>query len=285
MKVRRRRSIARCATYLDHLTVERGLSANTLLSYRRDLRRYQEFLLRPRAYGPGEVSEADVDRLRPHLRTGDDEHPALSGSSAGRTVVAVRGFHRFCLREGIAATTRRAPYARRRHHGGCPRRSRWRRSRRCSRRRGSARPPRSLRDRALLEVLYGAGARISEAVGLDVDDVDLERGAVLLRGKGCKERLVPLGSYARAAVSDYLVRARPELAAQGRGTPALFLNARGGRLTRQSAWVVLRAAAGAGRRRAPSTSRRTPCGTPSRPTCSTAGPTSGSSRSCWGTPR
>jgi integrase/recombinase XerD len=108
---------------------------------------------------------------------------------------------------------------------------------------GAGEPPRSLRDKALLEVLYGAGARISEVVGLDVDDVDLERGAVLLRGKGSKERLVPLGSYARAAVSDYLVRARPDLAARGRGTPALFLNARGGRLTRQSAWVVLRAAA------------------------------------------
>jgi integrase/recombinase XerD len=100
--------------------------------------------------------------------------------------------------------------------------------------------PRALRDRALLEVLYGAGARISEGVGLEVDDVDLERGAVRLQGKGGKERLVPLGSYACAAVSSYLVRSRPLLAAHGRGTPALFLNSRGGRLSRQSAWVVLR---------------------------------------------
>ncbi len=103
--------------------------------------------------------------------------------------------------------------------------------------------PRALRDRALLEVLYGAGARISEAVGLDVDDADIERGVVRLQGKGGKERLVPLGSYACAAVSAYLVRARPLLAAKGRGTPALFLNSRGGRLSRQSAWVVLRQAA------------------------------------------
>jgi integrase/recombinase XerD len=110
----------------------------------------------------------------------------------------------------------------------------------------------ALRDRALLEVLYGTGARISEAVGLDVDDLALPDsgeavGTVLLRGKGSKERLVPVGSYAREAVDTYLVRGRPELVAAGKGTPALFLNARGGRLSRQSAWAVLvRAAERAG---------------------------------------
>ena len=105
----------------------------------------------------------------------------------------------------------------------------------------------AMRDRALLELLYGTGARISEAVGLDVDDLDLEDGAVRLRGKGGKERIVPVGSYALAAVQDYLVRARPGLAAVGRGMPAVFLNARGGRLSRQSAWTVLvRAAERAG---------------------------------------
>jgi integrase/recombinase XerD len=111
--------------------------------------------------------------------------------------------------------------------------------------------PLALRDRALLEVLYGTGARISEAVGLDVDDLDLEGGSVLLRGKGSKERVVPVGSYARAAVEAYQVRGRPVLAAglppTGRAVPAMFLNARGGRLSRQSAWTVLvRAAERAG---------------------------------------
>jgi integrase/recombinase XerD len=115
----------------------------------------------------------------------------------------------------------------------------------------------ALRDRALLEVLYGTGARISEAVGLDVDDLDLdldldrssaadgtaEPGSVLLRGKGGKQRIVPVGSYARDAVAAYLVRGRPALSATGRGVPALFLNARGGRLSRQSAWTVLDRAA------------------------------------------
>jgi integrase/recombinase XerD len=108
--------------------------------------------------------------------------------------------------------------------------------------------PTSLRDRALLEVLYGCGARISEAVGLDVDDLDLDAGAVRLFGKGRKERIVPLGSFACQAVAAYLVRARPLFAEagsarSGRSTAALFLNTRGGRLSRQSAWTVLRGAA------------------------------------------
>jgi integrase/recombinase XerD len=102
--------------------------------------------------------------------------------------------------------------------------------------------PASLRDRALLEVLYGSGARISEAVGLDVDDIDAEEGVVRLFGKGSKERIVPLGSYAAQAVAAYLVRGRPAFAAKGKGTPAVFLNQRGGRLSRQSAWAALRTA-------------------------------------------
>jgi integrase/recombinase XerD len=105
--------------------------------------------------------------------------------------------------------------------------------------------PRTLRDRALLEFLYGTGARISEAVGAAVDDVDLDAGTAVLRGKGGRTRLVPVGRYAGEALGSYLVRARPALAAAGgqRGTPALFLNARGGALTRQGAWGILRAAA------------------------------------------
>jgi integrase/recombinase XerD len=99
--------------------------------------------------------------------------------------------------------------------------------------------PRGLRDRALLELLYGTGARISEAVGIDIDDLDLAGASVLLRGKGGKERLVPLGRPAIAAVDALLVRGRPALVAAGPGTPALFVNHRGGRLSRQSAWTVI----------------------------------------------
>jgi integrase/recombinase XerD len=102
---------------------------------------------------------------------------------------------------------------------------------------------RRVRDRGLLELLYGTGARISEAVGLDVDDLDLTVGSVRLLGKGGKQRVVPVGQYARDALSAYLVRGRPALIA-ARATPAVFVNSRGGRLSRQSAWTVLRHAAG-----------------------------------------
>jgi integrase/recombinase XerD len=108
---------------------------------------------------------------------------------------------------------------------------------------GEGRTPKEIRDRALLELLYGTGARISEAVGLDVDDLDLDSGALRLVGKGGKERIVPVGSYAAQAVDVYLVRGRPTLSERGPGGPALFVNSRGGRLSRQSAWTVLRSAA------------------------------------------
>jgi integrase/recombinase XerD len=103
--------------------------------------------------------------------------------------------------------------------------------------------PLAVRDRALLEFLYGTGARISEAVGAAVDDLDLTAEVVLLRGKGGRQRLVPVGRYAAAALQAYLTRVRPGLATAGRGSPAIFLNARGGPLSRQSAWTVLRRAA------------------------------------------
>ncbi len=201
------------------------------------------------------------------LREGDSEHPPLAASSAGRAVVAVRGLHAFALAEGLAAGDparlvrppagpRRLPRA-----ISVPEVERLLAA--------AAASPAALRDRALLEVLYGTGARISEAVGLDVDDLELSGdsrsaqvpGAVRLSGKGGKERIVPVGRYAREAVEAYLIRARPALALAGRGggsrasvsrgslprpgaaTAALFLNARGGRLTRQGAWGALRAAA------------------------------------------
>jgi integrase/recombinase XerD len=228
--------------YLDHLAVERGLAANTVLSYRRDLRRYAAFLAARGHTDFATVSEPDVADFLVWLRTGDGQHPPLGAGSAARAVVAVRGFHRFCQREGRTG----GDPAREVHPPASPRRLPKAISvEEVESLLAAASDPgsRGLRDHALLELLYSTGARISEAVGLDVDDLDLPGGAVRLRGKGGKERVVPVGSFARKAVDAYLVRARPELAARGKGTPALFLNARGGRFSRQSAWTVLRSAA------------------------------------------
>ena len=237
-------------TYLDHLAVERGLAKNTLSSYRRDLRRYLDFLAAQERHDLGQVTEEDVAAFLAALRLGDAEHPALSASSAGRTIVAVRGFHRFAVREGkVDADTAgaiRPPTPARR----LPKAIAVEDVERLLEAAGAQGSPRALRDRALLEVLYGTGARISEAVGLDVDDVDLDAGIVRLFGKGSKDRVVPLGSFAKAALELYFVTARPTLRAavattktSGESRAAVFLNARGGRLSRQSAWTVLRTAA------------------------------------------
>jgi len=228
-------------TYLDHLGVERGLAANTLTSYRRDLRRYAGFLAEAGLDDVDAVTEATVSAFLVRLREGDAEHPPLSASSAGRAVVAVRGFHRFCVVDGITAHDPaagvRPPAPARRLPKALPLAD----VEAILEAAGAPGTSLALRDRALLEVLYGTGARISEAVGLDVDDLDRVEATVLLRGKGGKDRLVPIGSYALAAVDAYLTRARPELAVAGAGerAGALFLNARGGRLSRQSAWTVL----------------------------------------------
>jgi integrase/recombinase XerD len=229
--------------YLDHLTVERGLAPNTLASYRRDLRRYLAHLASRGVEDPGAVAEADVSSFLVALREGDGEHPPLAATSAGRAVVAVRGLHRFLLREGLAtadpARGVRPPAPPKR----LPKAISVEDVEALLTAAGADETPRAVRDRALLELLYGCGARISEAVGLDLDELDIEQGVVRLLGKGSKERVVPVGSYAREAVQAYLVRARPALAAAGKGSPALFLNSRGGRLSRQSAWTALRAAA------------------------------------------
>ena len=232
--------------YLDHLTVERGLAANTIASYRRDLRRYTEFLDAAGVRGLAEVAESDVAAFLAALRQGDDEHPPLSATSAARAVVAVRGLHRFALLDGLVtddvAHEVRPPTPARR----LPKAISVESVVALIEAAGAVEPPRGLRDRALLELLYGTGARISEAVGLAVDDLDRGQAAVRLAGKGGKHRVVPVGSYALQAVEDYLVRARPALAANGKGGArggALFLNVRGGSLSRQSAWAILRSAA------------------------------------------
>lgn len=242
--------------FLDHLSVERGVSPHTASAYRRDLRRYVAYLAEQGVEDPAAVTRAMIDsyamRLREGVQNGAEWAQApLASASIARAVVAVRSLHRFALSEGTipedAAADVRPPKPPRRLPQALS----------VNQVQAMLDVPGTdtelgLRDLALLELLYGTGTRISEAVGLDVDDVsrlldgpaNLAPGLRVL-GKGSKERIVPLGSYAHAALSAYLVRARPVLAARGPATPALFLNARGGRLSRQSAWSVLRRTADA----------------------------------------
>jgi integrase/recombinase XerD len=226
-------------TYLDHLTVERGLAGNTLTSYRRDLDRYVEALAAAGTTSLADVTEADVAGHLASLREGEGEHPPLSAASAARAMSAVRGLHRFALREGLVSSdpTRdvKPPAPPRR----LPKALDVDQVLRLLSVPDDG--PLALRDKALLEFLYGTGARISEAVGCAVDDLDLDAGAVTLHGKGGKTRLVPVGAYACSALQAYLVRGRPALASGA--SPAVFLNVRGGRLSRQSAWTILRQAA------------------------------------------
>lgn len=236
--------------YLQHLSIERGLAANTLGAYRRDLRRYVHHLRSRGIDDPAAVTALDVTAFATALGDGADGGSALSARSAARTIVAVRGAHRFWAEEGLVvedvAADVHPPAAGRRLPKALPLSD-------VEALLGAPDPETAAgqRDRALLEFLYATGARVSEAVDLDVDDLHLavddaaDAGPAVVRlfGKGSKERVVPLGSYALRALRAYLVRSRPGLVARGRGTPALFLNQRGGRLSRQSVWLIIRSAA------------------------------------------
>jgi integrase/recombinase XerD len=241
--------------FLDHLIVERAVSKHTASAYRHDLDRYAGYL--------DEVGVTDLDqvmpariaeyaaRLREGVRNGSGhwQEPPLAAASAARAVVAVRSLHRFAYAEGMTiedpALTVAPPKPARR----LPKALSVAQVAALLAAPGEE-TPLALRDTALLELLYSTGVRISEAVQLDVDDVwqalkapDGQIPTIRVLGKGSKQRVVPLGSYARSAIEAYLVRGRPVLAARGSGIPALLLNARGGRLSRQSAWSVLQASA------------------------------------------
>lgn len=224
--------------YLRHVTVERGLSAHTVAAYRRDLGVYQEWLVAEGIADTAEVTPAVIDRF---IAERASAQPPPASTSLARLQSSVRGWHRFLAREGIEADD---PSGRLRPPKAPRRLPKALTIEQVERLLAAPSPedPLGIRDRALLELLYATGARVSEAIDLDVDD--LAHGDVLrLRGKGSKERIVPLGSYARTAVDAYLTRVRPGLAAKGRASARLFLGARGAPLSRQSAWLVIRAAA------------------------------------------
>lgn len=233
-------------SYLRQLAIERGLAKNTLSAYRRDLRNYREFLSKARVENFSEVSELHVAEYAQSL----SQLRGLSSSSIARMLAAVRGLHKYLMSENQVAqdvasavkppkASRRLPKAisvaevERLLDAAGP-----------SAESADAVASVRVRDRALLELLYATGARVSEVVNLDLDDL-IDPTLVRLFGKGSKERIVPVGGYAQRALQAYLVRIRPGLVSLGKGTPALFLNQRGGRLSRQSAWQIISDAASA----------------------------------------
>lgn len=225
-------------SYLRHVTIERGLSEHTVAAYRRDLDGYIAWLTDAGVTDTSEVTPQVIGRF---IEERSSEQPPPAATSLARLQSSVRGWHRYLAREGIEqddpSGRLRPPKAPRR----LPKALTIDQVERLLEA-PSPEEPIGIRDRALLELLYATGARVSEAVGLDVDD--LAHGDVLrLRGKGSKERIVPVGSFAREAVDAYLTRVRPELAAKGRASARLFLGARGAPLSRQSAWLVIRSAA------------------------------------------
>ena len=237
------------AEYDTWLRVERGLAANSLSAYRRDLQRYAAYVRRRGAADPSAVDLATVNEAvvaayveeLKQART-DDGAPRYAPASIARAIAAVRSFHRFCVEEGLLLSDPSREIGGPRVPQGIPKALTEAEVDALL----GAVPgdgPRPRRDRAMLETLYAGGLRISELVGLDLGDVDLHDGLMRVLGKGNKERVVPLGRTAREAVADYLNHGRPELAGNARASGrALFLNARGGRLTRQGAWLIVRAA-------------------------------------------
>lgn len=232
--------------YLRHLTIERGSSKNTIKAYRGDLARYLAFLASSGVSGLQQINQQLIQQFSQDLH----ERYGLVPASVARVMAAVRGLHQFWLQEGItednpAAAVKppklgmRLPKAITLGEielllaaaGPDPSQSE-----------DSALNPVRVRDRAILELLYATGARVSEIVNLDLDDL-VDPTLIRLFGKGSKERLVPVGRYAQAAIERYLVRVRPALIQAGKGTPALFLNQRGGRLSRQSIWQIISDAA------------------------------------------
>jgi integrase/recombinase XerD len=222
------------------------VAANTLESYRRDLAAYAAFLRRRAGGGAvdaGGLTEADVDAYVDHLKSArrDDGKARWSAASIARAVVAVRSFHRFCLAEGHLAADPSEDVTAPRVPQGIPK-ALTEEEVEALLGAVTGDDATARRDRAILETLYGTGLRISELVGLDLGAVDLEEGFLRAFGKGAKERIVPVGHTATAAIEAWLPARAAVLARSRRDRTdpdALFLNPRGGRLTRQGCWKIV----------------------------------------------
>jgi integrase/recombinase XerD len=235
------------AEHDDWLTVERGLAANSLSAYRRDLRRYAAFLRARGVHDPANIGEDAVHAYVGHLESlvDEDGRRLLAPASVARGVVAVRSFHRFCAREGLVDGDPSEDVGAPRVPQGIPKALDEADVEQLLTA-VTGDDPLAQRDRALLELLYGTGIRISEAVGLDLSELDLEDGMVRVVGKGNKERVVPLGREAQRSLGAYLRDGRLALrrsrASRHRDADAVILNARGGRISRQACWQIVRRA-------------------------------------------
>ena len=226
------------AAYLDHVAIERGLSVNTVAAYRRDLARYLTWCQGRRISSITEIDESDVADFAASLRD------VLGPASAARAVVSVRSMHRFVTLEGWTAVDPAQHIHPPAVPSRLPKALPYPEIASLIASSGDDSTPVGLRDRALVELLYGTGTRVSEAIGLDLDDLDLAERSVIVTGKGSKQRILPVGDMAVQALDTYLVRGRSALARAGRGTPRLFLNTRGAPMSRQSAYAVVERAAG-----------------------------------------
>ena len=233
--------------FLDDMTVVKGASPHTVCNYRRDLKRFIEVIAPVKVL---DASRENVEAFVKVLADGEDGGSGLAPSSIARALSAVRSFYKWAIKEQLIAANPAADVQAPHGPDSLPKALTVHQVTALLDAAGKGDGPRALRDQALLELLYGTGARVSEAISLAVDDLDLDKGddadavsVVRLWGKGRKERLVPLGGYAVSAVEAYLVRGRPALAQKGPGTSALFLNLRGRALSRQSAWEIIQNAA------------------------------------------
>lgn len=236
------------AEHASWLAVERGLRPNTLAAYRRDLATYVRYLREHGMTDMHAIDERAVDGYVTWLRTARDHEGRRrwSPASVARHLVAVRSFHRFCLDEGLVETDPSEEVRAPKVAAGIPKALTTDEVEALLEAVGDDTPA-GARDRAILETLYASGARISELVGLDRGDLDLDAGMIRVFGKGARERVVPIGRPAQEALRAYLIRGRPALertsSGSRRGADAVFLNARGGRLTRQGCWGIVRAVA------------------------------------------
>jgi integrase/recombinase XerD len=232
--------------YLRHLTIERGMAKNTLLAYRRDLGIYSLFLNEREIEDVSKVTELTVRDFSQYLVL----TKGLVAASVARVLAAVRGLHKFLLLEGMVETDVSASVKPPKAPKRLPKAISVSEIERLLKAAGPDPDDASglaidlirVRDRAILELLYATGARVSELVNIDLDDL-VDPEIIRLFGKGSKERIVPVGKYAQTALQAYLVRVRPGLAMLSKGTPALFLNQRGTRLSRQSVWQIISDAA------------------------------------------